>query len=246
MWPLSAYRDFKKKREQDAKARERSKVIDRLNRSIDEDNIHMQGSAICDLCRFAKDADMPGIAAGFVDKIEAKQGLKAAIHISIYLMNCMDSKEVQSAVAEKTFLLTAKVDRADEKEMAGVAMAANLIAFNADEGSDQRERGMALWREAVGTLSKTRLGVDFAFAAASNAALGGLNHRGILPHPLRGEAIDIWYKNVTELAKIDIAAATEEAKRIAQNYTDDGIWGPTAKPFTAKATEALRKFSLGN
>ena len=243
MWPISAIGDFRKKKKEDAQIRERDKVMARYNQGMDQDKPFWRGAAMCDLCLYADTPGMAAIATDIVNRVEARYGLKEAMHDAIYLMNCMRNAEVQSAVAEKTFLLAAKVDRANENEMSGVAMAANLIAFNAPAGSDQRERGIALWREAVGTLSKTRLGVDFAFAAASNAALGCAGSSDELRHPLRGEAIESWYKNVMELAKIDPDAATEEAKRIADNYND---WGPSAPPFTARAKEALQKFSVGN
>jgi hypothetical protein len=242
MWPFSAYRDFKNKLKRDANARERDRLVTAINNGIDSGVEGAYSSPLCDLCRHADDPTMPGIAKAIVERIEGKKGPNDALSTSIYLMNCMQNADVQSAVAETAFLLAAKFDRSNEREMAGVAMAANLIAFNAPEGSEARERSMALWREAVGTLSKTRLGVDFAFAAASNAALGRMGGKD-LPHPLRGEAIESWYRNVTDLARIDPAAATQEALRIVDNYQD---WGPTAPPFTAKAKEALNKLSFSN
>src|SRR4051812_48010513 len=98
MWPISAFRDFKKKKQEDAQLRERDKVLVRFNEGVDQDKPFWRGAAMCDLCRFADSPDMAGITAALVDKVEAKYGVGEAMHDAIYFMNCMSNKEVQAAV----------------------------------------------------------------------------------------------------------------------------------------------------
>jgi hypothetical protein len=241
---FSAYRDFKKQRQLDAQRHARDMQVKRLHEGIDTGNKGLRGAAMCDLCKYADMPDMPSITKFIVDKIEVREGLSEAISASIYMMNAMQNNAVQSTLAENMLRLASRVDRRDENEMAGVAMAADLIAYNAAEGSQLRQRGIELWRDAVDGLSKTRTGIKYAFGAASNAALGSRNGHGFEPHPLRAEAIESWYNNVMDLSKTNPVAAKEEATRIAENY-NDAHWAPVAPPFTAKAREALQKFSAG-
>jgi hypothetical protein len=244
MWPFSAFRDFKKKRERDAQVRERDRLVKAVNDGIDSGVEGAYSSALCDLCRHADDPEMPGIARNILDRIENKKDRKSALHTSIYLMNCMHNEDVLEAVTAKVFQISAGADRNDQLFMASLAMAGNLIAVEGGRYTELEERGARLWRETVDRLAKTPQGIQYAFAAASNAALSHRDRGGRVEYPLlRTEAVDTWYKMVTELAKTDAAAAYAEAARVADGYQN---FGEEARPFRSKATEALKKLSVGN
>jgi hypothetical protein len=234
MWPMSALRAFREKRERDAKARERDQMFEALRETVEADNRMARGHVLCELCKHADDPLVPMVLTATLDKI-AKRDLDDAMGVAIYSMNCMNNADLQSTVAEKTFDLAAQVDRKNAKQMAGVAMAANLIAANAEEGSDQQRRAQRLWHEAVDTLSATSSGIQYAFAAASNAALGYRKE-----YPLRDEAVNTWAELVTKLAQTDKAAAIEEARRVAGGYD---AFGDEARAFRKTASEALKRFT---
>ena len=93
MWPLSALRDFRKKKERDAEIRERDKWLEYLIDSVEQNKPELRGSALCMLAKHANDPLMLPVAVATVERM-SKKSLDEGLHDAIYIMNCWDNKEL--------------------------------------------------------------------------------------------------------------------------------------------------------
>jgi hypothetical protein len=157
----------------------------------------------------------------------AQKNLDLGFTIAIWSMGFTENKELLNSVARKTLGLISRVDRNDMKMMATVAMAAGRVAEVTERGSETHKRGRQEWLAAMDILSARKDGLQFAFAAASNAAVG--HSRDM---PLREDAVEKWENIVLRLAKTDREAALAEAFRAAGNYDS---FGEGALLFRARA-----------
>lgn len=176
--------------------------------------------------------DMPYILTGAIEAV-ARRDLLEGLHLSTYALNIMHNHEVADALSERALQLIARTDKNDMKHMSSVAMLSGLIIDRAPDNSDTEKRGMKAWHDAADALAAKKEGLQFAFAAASNAALGIAQK-----DRLKREALDFWEKTVTSTMKTDFNAAKEEATRVANQYADFGYDGHV---FRKRARDMLQK-----
>ena len=178
-----------------------------------------------------KATEVPFVVSGVIEAVSRKN-LDEGLGIAIWSMTSMDNPDLRAMLADKTFSMIAQADKKNMKQMATVAMAANALASLAVPDSETKKRAQREWLSAVDTLAAKKEGLSYAFAAASNAAVG----TGDMP--LRKDAIDKWEEIVSRVAQDDKATATAEAKRVTYGYQD---FGQGAYDFRVRAANVWRK-----
>lgn len=177
--------------------------------------------------------EMPFALNGAVETL-AQHDVAGALGIAIWMIQTVGNPAVREMLSEKTFNLMERVDTSRLNNVATIAAAANVIVSHAPQGSATEKRGMAAWTSAMEKLAARREGLDFAFAAASNAALG-TGHAA-----LRDLGRATWKKIVEDVAKTDLGAARKEAERVKWGYESFGM---EAMPFRLQADETLEKLA---
>jgi len=171
------------------------------------------------LYKLLEHQDDPRAAGVAIAAIDAKAGLslRDAMGTAIYLTNSARNPAFKKALIAKSFSLIEKADRADANVMASAAMLSNVIVLASQPGGADEKRGIEQWQAAVASLAalNTPAGIEYAFAAASNGALGSST-------VFRAVALQAWGRMVSELAKTDPAAAVREANRVAYGYQSFG------------------------
>ncbi|HYD18153.1 MAG TPA: hypothetical protein VEF76_06720 [Patescibacteria group bacterium] len=181
--------------------------------------------------------EAPFVVSGAIEST-ARRNFDEGLGMAIYALNTMSHPQMTPFLVDKTFSLIDRADRANMKQMASVAMAAGLIVQQVVPHALEHKRAIEAWNAAVDTLAANKAGLQYAFAAVSNAALGDGNLAG----PLARIGIDKWEKIVTDLAKSDRKGAFNEVARVATGYTN---FGPQAYDFQNRAMTVLDKIARG-
>jgi len=179
------------------------------------------------------DAVEETVICGMVDTV-ARNNAQEGLGLAIWLINQnrKGEEDLRERVTDRAFTILDQLKQKDEKLSATAAMMCLVIAANAPANSAHEQKALRIWDETVDTLAETNTGIQFAFAAASNAALGF----GDKNTPLKGRAMDKWESLVLRLAKRDKMAAMEETKRVFLNYHD---FGKDGRKFRNRALEMM-------
>jgi len=178
--------------------------------------------------------DVPYIVNGVIEAA-ARRDWQIGIGMATYCLNMMDEPAMREMLVTKTLSLISRADRGNMRQMASVAMAAQLVVTRSGDNAETRKRGMAEWNAAVDILAAKKEGLSFAFAAASNAALG---HDS--PDDLARNALDKWEKAMLETAKTSKSDAFNEVSRVTKMYYEFGARGSL---FRNRAMETIYKIA---
>jgi hypothetical protein len=178
--------------------------------------------------------DVPYIVNGVIEAA-VRRDWQIGIGMATYCLNMMDEPAMREMLVTKTLSLISRSDRGNMRQMASVAMASQLVVTRSGANAEARKRGMSEWNAAVDILSSKKDGLGFAFAAASNAALG---HDS--PDDLARNALDKWEKAVLKTAKTSKSAAFNEVSRVTKMYYEFGARGGR---FRDRAMETIYKIA---
>ena len=217
----------------DKKSQQREQLFRRLKEAIPQGDVGSISYAIMNIrqARLLGDPEMPLLLNSAITTVSNKS-LSEGLGMAIWALTSLSDETLVKSTIAKTFNLIARADRNNMRTMASVAMAANTIASTAENGSEDQKRAKREWLAAYDTLAAKSDGLQFAFAAASNAAVG------FADMPLRSVAIDKWEQSVLKLAASSRYSAEREAHRVASGY-DDFESGTTA--FRNRAASVLGK-----
>ncbi len=227
---------FSRKSKDDVKKQEREKILQYLKSASANGNEIQIFSQLMGLTtgRHLDAPEVPYIVNGTIEAA-TRRDWQGGIGMAIYCLNMMDEPGVRDMLLAKTLSIIARADRNNPRQMASVAMAAQLVVTRAPAGSDSRKAGLREWNAAVDILSAKKEGLSFAFAAASNAALG---HDS--PDDLARNALDKWEKAVLETAKTSKSDAFNEVSRVTKMYYEFGARGSL---FRNRAMETIYKIA---
>ncbi|MDE1152367.1 MAG: hypothetical protein PW788_07505 [Micavibrio sp.] len=232
MWPFN-----NKAKEDFAKAQHREQMLKTAQLSASVGNMRNVYATITALQMDGPINDIVAedVICGMVNTA-AHNNLKEGLGLAIWLVNQHRPGEeaLRERVTERAFALLDRLKGDDEKLTATGAMMCLVIAARAPAGSAHETKALRLWDETVDALAKTQSGIQFAFAAACNAALGFNDMKTLL----RGQAIDKWEKLVLQLAQRDKFAALKETQRVVVNYSD---FGKDGRVFRNRAFELMVK-----
>ena len=231
MWP------FKNKARDDFERRQRrDEMLKTAQLSAQVGNMRNVYETITRLQQDApiNDVIVEDVVCGMIDTA-ARTVPKNGLALAIWLINQHRPGEenLRERATDAAFLLLDRIKLADESLTASAAMMCLVIAANASAGSAHEKKALRLWDETVSNLGETDSGIQFAFAAASNAALVGEKNT-----PLKGLALDKWEELVMKLAKRDKAGAFQETNRVIGNYRD---FGKDGRAFRKRAIDTMIK-----
>lgn len=227
---------FSRKSKDDVKKQEREKILQYLKSATANGNdIQIFSQQMALSSGHHLDApDVPYIVNGTIEAA-TRRDWQSGIGMAIYCLNMMDAPDLRDMLLTKTLSIIARADRNNPRQMASVAMAAQVVVSRAPAGSNNRKAGMEEWNAAVDRLASKKEGLSFAFAASSNAALG---HDS--PDDLARNALDKWEKAVLETAKTSKREAFNEVSRVTRMYYEFGARGGL---FRDRAMETLYKIA---
>lgn len=227
---------FSRKSKDDLKKAERESLLAVLKSASANGNDMQVFSTFMNLTsgHYLGAPDVPYIVNGVIEAA-ARRDWQIGIGMATYCLNMMDEPAMREMLVTKTLSLISRADRSNMRQMASVAMAAQLVVSRSGDNPEARKRGMSEWNAAVDILSANKEGLGFAFAASSNAALG---HDA--PDDLVRHALDKWEKAVTETAKSSKTDAFNEVARVTRNYYDFGRRG---QAFRDRALDTLYKIA---
>ncbi len=228
VWPFSG----KKAKSGFEKMQERDQMLKDIQKDARDGNSLGLYSRLNNLVSagFLEDSVSWQVLGGVVD-ILAQPQPREGLAVVIWLLPRAEAEETKRAIADKAFSLIEKTKSTDPQVIATAAMTCLVITTAMPAGSDGEKKARALWHQSVDKLAKTGSGVNFAFAAASNAILSRESNS-----PLKAEALKKWEEIVVGLAKENKPAALAEAARVAAGYTNFGM---DALPFRQKAIQIL-------
>ncbi len=179
------------------------------------------------------------VICGMIDTA-AHTNMQNGFGLALWLIHrCQPGEEVlRERAIDTTFILLDRMKLENESLSASAAMMCLVIAANSPIGSAHEKKALKLWDDTVNNLSETNTGIQFAFAAASNAALGFRDKNS----PLKNLALDKWEELVMKLAKRDKIAAIKETHRVFTNYADFGTDG---RDFRKRAIDMMIKVTRG-
>lgn len=227
---------FSRKSKEDVKKQEREKILQYLKTASADGNEMQVYAQLMNLVsgHHLGATEAPYIINGAIEA-SARRDWQNGIGMAIYCLNAMDEPSVKEMLLSKTLSLIGRADRSNLRQMASVAMAAQLVVTRAPAGSDIRKAGMAEWNAAVDILATKKEGLNFAFAAASNAALGR-----DAPDDLARIALDKWEQAVMETARTSKSDAFNEVSRVTRMYYEFGARGGM---FRDRAMETIYKIA---
>ncbi len=227
---------FSRKSKDDVKKQEREKILQYLKTASANGNDMQVYAQFMNLVtgHHLGATEIPFVVNGTIEAA-ARRDWQSGIGMAIYCLSSMNEPSVKEMLLSKTLSLIARADRNNLRQMASVAMAAQLVVTHAPAGSDTRKAGMTDWNAAVDILSTKKEGLGFAFAAASNAALGR-----DAPDDLARTALDKWEKAVLETAKTSKSDAFNEVSRVTKMYYEFGARG---SQFRDRAMETIYKIA---
>lgn len=234
--PKAAMSFFSRKSKDDVKKQEREKILQYLKSASANGNdmqIYAQLMSLTSGHHLGA-PDVPYIVNGTIEAA-VRRDWQGGIGMAIYCLNMMDAPAMREMLLTKTLSIIARADRNNPRQLASVAMAAQLVVSRSGDNADARKRGMAEWNAAVDILSSKKEGLGFAFAASSNAALG---HDA--PDDLARNALDKWEKAVLETAKTSKSDAFNEVSRVTKMYYEFGARGSL---FRNRAMETIYKIA---
>lgn len=227
---------FSRKSKDDIKKQEREQILRVLKSALANGNDMQVFSSLMSLTsgHHLGAAEVPYIVNGAIETT-ARRDWQGGIGMATYCLNMMDEPAMRDILVAKTLSLITRADRSNMRQMASVAMAAQLVVSRAGGNTEARKRGMAEWNAAVDILAAKKEGLSFAFAAASNAALGR-----DAPDDLARNALDKWEKAVLETARTNKSAAFNEVSRVTKMYYEFGTRGSS---FRDRAMETIYKIA---
>lgn len=227
---------FSRKSKDDLKKQEREQILRILKSASANGNDIQVFSSFMNLVsgHHLGAAEVPYIVNGVIETT-ARRDWQGGIGMATYCLNMMDEPAMRDILVAKTLSLIARADRSNMRQMASVAMAAQLVVTRSSDNPETRKRGMAEWNAAVDILAAKKDGLSFAFAAASNAALGRDS-----PDDLARNALDKWEKAVLETAKTSKSDAFNEVSRVTKMYYEFGARGSL---FRNRAMETIYKIA---
>lgn len=227
---------FSRKSKDDVKKQEREKILQYLKSASANGNDIGIYSQLMSLTagHHLTAPEVPYIVNGTIEAA-ARRDWQSGIGMAINCLDMMNEPAMRDILVSKTLSLITRADRNNMRQMASVAMAAQMVVTRAGDDAEVRKRGMSEWNAAIDILAAKKEGLSFAFAAASNAALGSDS-----PDDLARSALDKWEKAVLETAKTSKSDAFNEVSRVTKMYYQYGARGGS---FRDRAMETIYKIA---
>lgn len=223
---------FNRKTGEDKRKKQRETILrDLKNASADGDQIRIYAQLMnLNSNRLLDGDEVPYVINGVIEAA-ARRNFDEGLGMAIYTLNTLADPQLTPVLVDKTLSLISRADRKNMKQMASVCMAAGLVTQSVVQHSPEHARALKEWNSAIDILAAQKSGLQYAFAAASNAVLADG-----YPGPLQRAALDKWEKIVTTLAQSDRKAAFNEISRVARGYHD---FGYRAQDFHDRAIKVL-------